>query len=220
MNTNFMVVLSSPSGAGKTTIARALIENDPQLKFSVSYTTRPKRPGEVDTKDYHFVDVETFQEMQAKQEFLECAHVFDRRYGTGRKDTFQAFDDGYTLILDIDWQGAKQIQSALPDHAVSVFILPPSLKVLYQRLRNRNQDSADVIDTRMAQAMDEISHWREYDYILVNHDIEQSVANLRTIIDAERLRRRRWKQGPQFIEDLNAEFLDTSSFFRTRDENQ
>ncbi len=186
-----LFVLSSPSGAGKSTIARKLMENDDQLSMSVSATTRPPRPGEVDGKDYHFVDVPTFKDMVGDGEFLEWAHVFGHRYGTPRAPVEASLDAGCDVLFDIDWQGAQQLYQEAGNDVVRVFVLPPSMIELERRLRARNTDSAEVIDARMERAASEIGHWDGYDYVLVNDDVERCYEQVHTILRAERLRRSR-----------------------------
>lgn len=186
-----LFVLSSPSGAGKSTIARKLVENDDQLSMSVSATTRPPRPGEVDGKDYHFVDVPTFKDMVGDGEFLEWAHVFGHRYGTPRSPVEASLEAGCDILFDIDWQGAQQLYQEAGNDVVRVFVLPPSMIELERRLRARNTDSADVIDARMERAASEIGHWDGYDYVLVNDDVERCYEQVHTILRAERLRRSR-----------------------------
>lgn len=186
-----MFVLSSPSGAGKSTIAGKLLAAEQDLKVSVSYTTRAMRPGEVDGKDYHFVDLERFREMVDDHEFLEWAHVFDHRYGTPKTDVFHMLGEGQDILFDIDWQGAQQLHQLAGGDVVRVFILPPSMAELRQRLERRATDSQAVIDARMSRAANEVSHWDGYDYVLVNDDVEQCFQHVRTILAAERLKRSR-----------------------------
>ena len=186
-----LFILSSPSGAGKSTIARKLLASDPTLGMSVSATTRPIRPGEVDGKDYQFVDLETFRESVANNEFLEWAHVFDHRYGTPRAQVEEMLAAGQDVLFDIDWQGAQQLFQLKGGDVVRVFILPPSMPILRERLEKRATDSAAVIEARMARAANEVSHWDGYDYVLVNDDVEQCFAKVKTILSAERLKRSR-----------------------------
>lgn len=186
-----MLVLSSPSGAGKTTIARALLERDPQLSMSVSVTTRPPRPGETDGRDYCFIDAKRFATMVTGNELLEHATVFGNSYGTPRAAVEAALAGGRDVLFDVDWQGTQQLRQNARADLVSVFILPPSHAELERRLRVRAQDPEDVVRRRMARAADEMSHWAEYDYIIVNHVIEQAVAEATAILAAERLRRDR-----------------------------
>jgi guanylate kinase len=197
-----MLVLSSPSGAGKTTISRKLLAVEPNLTMSVSATTRPKRPGETAGVDYHFVDPTEFGLMINRAEFLEHAKVFDNYYGTPKEPVFAALRSGRDVLFDIDWQGTQQVAQNARDDLVSVFILPPSTRELEQRLKSRAQDSAEVVAGRMAKAADEMSHWAEYDYIIVNRDIEESVAQVRAILVAERLKRQRQVGLPEFVKGL------------------
>jgi guanylate kinase len=186
-----LFVLSSPSGAGKSTIARQLLANDPDIAMSVSVTTRPPRPGEVDGVDYHFVDVPQFKEMVAANELMEWAHVFENRYGTPRAPVEKALAEGRDVLFDIDWQGAQQLYQQAGGDVVRVFILPPSMAELGRRLRGRGTDNVTVIDARMARATSEISHWDGYDYVLINQDVDSCFGQVKTILDAERLRRSR-----------------------------
>jgi guanylate kinase len=200
-----MLVLSSPSGAGKTTLARRLLDNEPGLAMSVSYTTRTPRKGESDGKDYHFVDHDTFTKMRDQGEFLEWAVVFDNYYGTARKPVEQALARGRDVLFDVDWQGAKALRDEAAADVVTVFILPPSGKALEDRLTERAQDSAEVVHARMRGASSEIQHWAEYDYIVINHDVQQSLASIRAILAAERLRRARLTGLKDFVQGLLAE---------------
>lgn len=186
-----MLVLSSPSGAGKTSISRRLLETEDELTMSVSATTRPRRPGEVDGVDYHFIDQTEFQLMINRGEFLEYAKVFENYYGTPRGPVDAVLSGGKDVLFDIDWQGTQQVADAARDDLVSVFILPPSTHELERRLMGRAQDSAEVVAQRMSKAADEISHYREYDYIIVNRDLDESVDAVRAILTAERLKRDR-----------------------------
>lgn len=186
-----MLVLSSPSGAGKTTISRALLKREPNLTMSVSATTRPKRPGETAGVDYTFIDPTEFNLMVNRREMLEHAHVFGNYYGTPRKPVEDALAAGKDVLFDIDWQGTQQLAQNARGDLVSIFILPPSTKELERRLKTRAQDSAEVVAKRMSRAAEEISHYREYDYIIVNDVIEESVAAVQSILAAERLRRDR-----------------------------
>ncbi len=186
-----LFVLSSPSGAGKSTIAGKLMKAEAELAVSVSYTTRPIRPGEVDGRDYHFVSLDRFREMVDANEFLEWAHVFDHRYGTPKADVFHMLGEGKDILFDIDWQGAQQLHQLAGGDVVRVFILPPSMPELRDRLERRATDSQEVIDARMARAANEVSHWDGYDYVLVNDDVEHCFTCVRTIFAAERLKRSR-----------------------------
>lgn len=183
-----MFVLSSPSGAGKTTISRMLLERDPHIRMSVSVTTRPMRPGEIDGRDYHFVDHATFDRMKAEGQFLEHAEVFGNMYGTPRAQIEQGLEAGQDFLFDIDWQGTQQLRQSMRVHVVPVFLLPPSLGELRRRLTSRGTDSDEVIERRMARARDEISHWDAYDYVLINQDIDTCYQQVRTILESERLR--------------------------------
>jgi guanylate kinase len=197
-----LFVLSSPSGAGKSTIARKLLADEPELGMSVSYTTRPIRPGEVDGVDYHFVGVERFREMVANHEFLEWAHVFGHRYGTPKSQVWHVLGEGRDILFDIDWQGAQQLHQLAGGDIVRIFILPPSMEILRERLERRATDSQDVIDARMARAANEVSHWDGYDYVLVNDDVEECFASVKTILAAERLKRSRQTGIIGFIRKL------------------
>ena len=197
-----MFVLSSPSGAGKSTIAGKLLASNPELVVSVSYTTRPIRPGEVDGVHYHFTDLETFREMVANHEFLEWAHVFDHRYGTPKEQVFSSLEQGKDILFDIDWQGAQQLHQLAGGDVVRVFILPPSMPELRQRLIDRRTDAMDVIDARMDRAANEVSHWDGYDYVLVNDDVETCFDGVKTILAAERLKRSRQTGIIGFIRKL------------------
>ena len=199
-----MFVLSSPSGAGKTTLSRLLIERMGGLKMSVSATTRPMRPGEVDGRDYIFVDKPRFEEMVKRNELLEWATVFDNRYGTPRTPVETALAKGEDVLFDIDWQGTQQLREKARADVVSVFILPPSAADLEKRLHSRAQDSADVIRSRMARASHEMSHWAEYDYVVVNHDIDQAFSEVQAILSAERLKRERQPGLSDFVRGLQA----------------
>lgn len=194
-----MLVLSSPSGAGKSTIARALLANDTRLTMSVSATTRSPRPGEIDGLDYRFVEHDLFESMVAAGEMLEHALVFGNRYGSPRGPVEQLLAAGRDVVFDVDWQGTQQLRQNASSDLVSVFILPPSRAELERRLHTRAQDSEEVVRGRMAKAADEMSHWAEYDYIVVNHDIEQAVADVTAILAAERLRRRRQLGLAEFV---------------------
>jgi guanylate kinase len=197
-----MLVLSSPSGAGKTTLSRQLLDNDKQIQLSVSCTTRARRPGEKDGVDYRFIDAASFRDMIDRGDFLEHARVFDHYYGTPRAPVVTALESGRDVLFDIDWQGTQQVAQNARDDLVSVFILPPSTRELEQRLKSRAQDSAEVVAGRMAKAADEMSHWAEYDYIVVNHSIEESVTQVRGILTAERLKRQRQVGLPEFVKGL------------------
>ncbi len=197
-----MVVLSSPSGAGKTTLTRKLLEDHPDMAMSVSATTRAPRPGEVEGRDYFFIDKTRFGELEAAGEFLEHAKVFDNYYATPRGPVEEALSQGRDVVFDIDWQGAQQLTQAAADDLVKIFILPPNMRELEQRLRTRAQDSDSVIVKRMSKSEAEISHWAEYDYVIVNEDISTALDELKTIVKSERMRRRRqmWLGG--FVKSL------------------
>lgn len=186
-----MFVLSSPSGAGKTTLARNLLDSDPNIVMSVSVTTRSKRAAEQDGKDYHFVSEARFDEMIRNNEFLEHAVVFGHRYGTPKRDVEEALAKGRDVLFDIDWQGTQQLAQRAKDDLVRVFVLPPSREELERRLRERAQDTQDVVAKRMAKASDEISHWAEYDYVIVNEDVVRATKDVMSILASERLKRRR-----------------------------
>ncbi|WP_407641229.1 guanylate kinase [Aurantiacibacter spongiae] len=186
-----MFILSSPSGAGKTTIARKLLAVEDNLRMSVSVTTRPMREGEVEGRDYYFTDPDTFGVMVQKDDFLEYATVFGNSYGTPRAHITGGLAKGRDFLFDVDWQGAQQLSQRAREDVVSVFLLPPSLAELEHRLRNRGTDDEAVIAGRMARASDEISHWDAYDYVVVNHDLEDCFDRVRTILHAERLKRQR-----------------------------
>jgi guanylate kinase len=197
-----MFVLSSPSGAGKTTLSRLLIERMPGLRMSVSATTRAKRPGEVEGRDYLFVDKPRFETMVERHELLEWATVFDNRYGTPRSPVEAALSAGQDVLFDIDWQGTQQLREKARADVVSVFILPPSAADLEKRLHTRAQDSAEVIRGRMDRASHEMSHWAEYDYIVINHDVDNAFAEVQSILKAERLKRARRVGLTGFVRNL------------------
>jgi len=200
-----MLVLSSPSGAGKTTIARRVLDEDAGIAPSISHTTRAKRRGEVEGRDYHFVDKETFSQMREQGAFLEWAVVFDNYYGTTRAPVDKALQEGRDVLFDVDWQGADALRKAAEEDVVSVFVLPPSADALEERLKTRAQDSPDVVTRRMRGASNEIQHWDEYDYVLVNFDVDQSVAAVHAILAAERLKRARLTGLDRFVRDLLAQ---------------
>ena len=203
-----MLVLSSPSGAGKTTISRQLLAREPNITMSVSVTTRPPRPGEVDGRDYVFIDDGEFRRMVGEGALLEHATVFGNSYGTPRAPAEAALAAGRDILFDVDWQGAQQLRQNARDDMASVFILPPSAGELEIRLRGRAQDSEDVIRGRMAKAAAEMSHWAEYDFIVVNRDVEESVAAVRAVLAAERLRRERQDGLAGFVTALSGEGSD------------
>jgi guanylate kinase len=197
-----MFVLSSPSGAGKSTLARLLIERMPDLSMSVSVTTRPQRPGEVGGRHYHFIDKERFDAMAKNRELLEYATVFGNHYGTPRRPVEEALSAGHDVLFDIDWQGTQQLREKAGSDVVSVFILPPSAADLERRLHTRAQDSDEVIRGRMSRAGHELSHWAEYDYVVVNRDVDAAYAEVATILKAERLKRERQTGLSAFVRSL------------------
>jgi len=197
-----LIILSSPSGAGKSTLARRLMTWDPSIRFSVSATTRPPREGEVEAEDYYFVGQDAFKAFVKEDEMLEHAQVFGNYYGSPKGPVEAAIKDGRDVLFDIDWQGAQQIsKSSLQQHVLSIFILPPSIPELRRRLESRGQDDADTIAGRMEKSWDEISHWDGYDYVLVNGDLDETEARLKTIIGAERLR---LSQQPDIVSHVRA----------------
>ncbi|WGD49004.1 guanylate kinase [Bradyrhizobium sp. CB1650] len=200
-----MFVLSSPSGAGKTTLSRLLIERMPGLRMSVSATTRAMRPGEIDGRDYLFVDKPRFEAMVKGDELLEWATVFDNRYGTPRGPVEAALSAGQDVLFDIDWQGTQQLREKARADVVSVFILPPSAADLEKRLHSRAQDSDEVIRKRMSRASHEMSHWAEYDYIVINHDVDEAFAEVQSILKAERLKRERRVGLVGFVRNLQGQ---------------
>ena len=197
-----LIVLSSPSGAGKSTISRMLLRSDPEVTMSVSATTRPKRPGEIEDVDYHFVSDAEFEGLIAAGEFVEWAPVFNYRYGTPKGPVKAALKAGRDILFDIDWQGTQQLEAAMGEDLVTIFILPPSMAELERRLRSRGTDTEEVIRDRMARAAGEISHWPEYDYVLVNRDTDECLADVRAIVAAERLKRTRQIGLVPFVRDL------------------
>lgn len=204
-----LIILSSPSGAGKSTLTRRLREWDPEIRFSISATTRAPRPGEIDGKDYRFLSVDSFRRMVAEGEMLEHAHVFGNFYGSPRGPVAEAIEDGIDVLFDIDWQGAQQIaNSPLSPHVLSIFLLPPSIAELRRRLTSRGQDSDEVIAKRMTRSWDEISHWDSYDYVLVNDNLDATEERLKTIVTAERLRRTQQPGLMEHVRKLQEEFED------------
>jgi guanylate kinase len=199
-----MLVLSSPSGAGKTTLSRLLLD-DPAVTLSISVTTRAQRPGEIDGEHYHFLDRARFEAMEKNGELLEWAEVFGHRYGTPRPPVERALAAGRDVLFDIDWQGTQQVREKARNDLVSVFVLPPSARELERRLHTRAQDSDEVIRGRMAKAAGEMSHWAEYDYVIVNRDVDQAFAELRAILAAERLKRERQTGLSDFVRSVQAE---------------
>ncbi len=199
-----MLVLSSPSGAGKTTLSRKLLAEDGGVMLSVSVTTRKIRPGEVDGRDYHFIDRRRFDALVDKNELLEWAEVFDNYYGTPVKPVMDALSAGRDVLFDIDWQGTQQLRERARGDLVAVFVLPPSIPELERRLHKRAQDDYETIHRRMAKAADEMSHWAEYDYVVINRDLEQSFAEVKAILSAERLKRERQPGLSDFVRGLQA----------------
>jgi guanylate kinase len=207
-----LVILSSPSGAGKTSIARALVEENKNLLFSVSATTRKSRPGEKNGREYHFLTVNEFRERIDNGQFLEHAKVFGNLYGTPLEPVMESINDGKDLIFDVDWQGGKQIRSSsLSQFVISIFILPPSIKALRERLMKRAQDSSETVKDRMTKSIGEIMHWNEYDYVIVNNNFQQTLYEVRSIITSEKLRRVKNSQLEEFIETLTNEFKELKS---------
>ena len=207
-----LVILSSPSGAGKTSIARALVEENKNFLFSVSATTRKSRPGEVNGREYHFLTVNEFRERINDGQFLEHAKVFGNLYGTPLEPVMESINDGKDLIFDVDWQGGKQIRSSsLSKFVISIFILPPSIKALQERLMKRAQDSSETVKDRMTKSIGEIMHWKEYDYVIVNNNFEQTLHEVKSIITSEKLRRVRNSQLEEFVETLTYEFKELKS---------
>ncbi|MDB6181446.1 guanylate kinase [Paracoccus fistulariae] len=205
-HTGLLVILSSPSGAGKSTLAKRLMEWDSSLQFSVSATTRSPRPGEIHGQHYYFTSPDEFRDMVKNEQMLEHAEVFGNYYGSPRGPVEQAMREGRDTLFDVDWQGGQQIRaSALGGHVVSIFVLPPSLPELERRLRTRGQDSDEVIAGRMEKSRAEISHWAEYDYVLINEDLDETEAQLRSILTSERLRRDRRAGLGAFVKQLMAE---------------
>jgi guanylate kinase len=199
-----MLVLSSPSGAGKTTLSRLLLDADSNVELSISVTTRPRRLSEVDGRDYHFIDQRKYDAMVRNGELLEWATVFGFSYGTPREPVERALAAGRDVLFDIDWQGSQQLVKKCRSEVATIFILPPSLSELEKRLRRRAEDSEDIIRKRMEKATDELAHWAEYDYVIVNHDLDQAFADVRTVLAAERLRRERQTGLSDFMRDLQS----------------
>jgi guanylate kinase len=200
-----MLVLSSPSGAGKTTLSRKLLDADANVELSVSITTRPQRPGEVDGRDYHFIDRERFDAMVKKGELLEWAEVFGNLYGTPRAPVEEALAAGRDVLFDIDWQGTQQLREKVRGDMASIFVLPPTIRELERRLRARALDNERVIKGRMAKAGDELSHWPEYDYVIINDDIEKAFAQVCAVLGVERLKRERQPWISTFVRQLLGE---------------
>ncbi|MCR9254799.1 MAG: guanylate kinase [Alphaproteobacteria bacterium] len=197
-----MLVLSSPSGAGKTTITRRILEQEPDMEISVSVTTRPQRPGEEEGVHYFFIDQDRFDDMVEQEELLEYARVFGKSYGTPRAPVDKVLSAGRDVVCDVDWQGTQQLKQRIRDDLVSIFILPPSTDELERRLHTRAQDSEEVIRSRMAKAADEISHWPEYDYVVINDDLDRATREVKAILVAERLKRERQVDLPAFVRSL------------------
>jgi guanylate kinase len=200
-----LFVLSSPSGAGKTTITRALVARDRKLRLSISVTTRPRRPGEIDGKHYYFVDRAKFDRMVAQGELLEHAIVFGNCYGTPRGPVMKSLEAGIDIIGDVDWQGTQQLKETIRDDLVSIFILPPSMRALKQRLQTRAQDTHEVVRARMAKSSDELSHWAEYDYVVINDELEEAIREVRTILEAARKSRTRQPGLADFVNRMRAQ---------------
>lgn len=200
-----MLVLSSPSGAGKTTLSRLLLDKDKAIDLSISVTTRPRRAGEVNGRDYHFIDAAKFRAMKSSGELLEWAEVFGNFYGTPRVPVERTLSRGKDVLFDIDWQGANQLRRKVRNDLVTVFVLPPSAPELRRRLHTRAQDSEQVIRRRMAEASKEISHWEEYDYVVINYDVQDALGALRTILSAERMKRTRQTTLESFVGKLKKE---------------
>jgi guanylate kinase len=199
-----MLVLSSPSGAGKTTLSRKLLAEDGEVALSVSVTTRKMRPGEVDGRDYHFIDRRRFDQLVEKDELLEWAEVFDNYYGTPVKPVMDALAGGRDVLFDIDWQGTQQLREKARNDLVAVFVLPPSIPELERRLKSRAQDNYETIHRRMAKAADEMSHWAEYDYVVINRDLDTTFGDVKAILSAERLKRERQPGLSDFVRGLQA----------------
>ncbi|MEC9414254.1 MAG: guanylate kinase [Pseudomonadota bacterium] len=199
-----MFVLSSPSGAGKTSLSKKILELDDEIFLSVSYTTRPSRPGETDGKDYFFVDNKIFGDMRDNNEFIEYAKVFDYYYGTPRQPVNDKLIKGKDVLFDIDWQGTQQLMNQSKDDLVKVFVLPPSIEELERRLKERNQDNEGTIQKRMSRASDEMSHYAEYDYILVNEDFDKTIKKILSILQAERLKHHRQIKTQKIVKDLRS----------------
>ena len=207
-----LVILSSPSGAGKTSIARALVKENENFLFSVSATTRKSRPGEVNGREYDFLTVDQFRQKIKEGQFLEHAKVFGNLYGTPLQAVRDSISQGKSVVFDVDWQGGKQIRnSSLSKFVISIFILPPSIKELHDRLMNRAQDSSETVKDRMKKSIDEIMHWKEYDYVIVNRDFDKTLREVESIITSEKLRRVRNNELEQFVTTLTNEFKDLNS---------
>jgi guanylate kinase len=200
----FLIIISSPSGAGKSTLCKMIVQNDPLIRLSISATTRKKRPQEIAGQHYHFVNREKFLQMKNNQEFLESAEVFDNFYGTPKKNVDDALNNGHCVLFDIDWQGARQIkQNFSADQIVSIFILPPSIQELERRLRARAQDPEEIVQERMREARNEISHYEEYDFMIINDDLNTSYQKIRSIIEAKRVARQNQNDIKKFINQFS-----------------
>lgn len=199
-----MLVLSSPSGAGKTTLSRKLLDTDKSVVLSISVTTRKMRPGEQDGRDYSFIERRQFDALIETNDLLEWAEVFDNYYGTPKKPVMDALASGRDVLFDVDWQGTQQLRDKAPNDLVSIFVLPPSIPELERRLKSRAQDDYETIHRRMAKAADEMSHWAEYDYVVINRDIDQAFADVAAILAAERLKRERQVGLSDFVRGLQA----------------
>ena len=199
-----MLILSSPSGAGKSTLTRSLLKADPELELSISMTTRARRHSEIDGQHYHFVDAKRFRQMQDAGELLESAEVHGNRYGTPREPVEAALQAGHDVVFDIDWQGTRQIAEQMPDDIVTIFVLPPTMAELKSRVDRRAEDDPEVIERRLTSARDEIGHWSEYDYVIINDDLSRSLDEVRAVLRAERLRRSRQPDIGEFVEGLLA----------------
>ena len=200
----FLIIISSPSGAGKSTLCKMIVQNDPLIRLSISATTRKKRPQEVAGQHYHFVNRDKFLQMKNNQEFLESAEVFDNFYGTPKKNVEDALNNGHCVLFDIDWQGARQIKENFSaDQIVSIFILPPSIQELERRLRARAQDPEEVVQERMREARNEISHYQEYDFMVINDDLNASYQKIRAIIEAKRVARQNQNDIKKFINQFS-----------------
>ncbi len=200
----FLIIISSPSGAGKSTLCKMIVQNDPLIRLSISATTRKKRPQEIAGQHYHFVNRDKFLQMKNNQEFLESAEVFDNFYGTPKKNVEDALNNGHCVLFDIDWQGARQIKENFSaDQIVSIFILPPSIQELERRLRARAQDPEEVVQERMHEARNEISHYQEYDFMVINDDLNASYQKIRAIIEAKRVARQNQNDIKKFINQFS-----------------
>ena len=182
--TTRLFVIAAPSGAGKTTLVHATVMNSPDLRFSISYTTRPQRSNEVDGRDYHFIDTAEFEKLRAEGDLLESATVFDNFYGTSRRQVEEILSDGHNVLLEIDWQGARQVRESMPD-CVTIFVMPPSLAELERRLRDRRTDSDEVIERRLGDAVSDMGRWHEFDYVIINDDLDQAVARLESVLGGD-----------------------------------